>query len=85
MFQFTRLSLARLYIQQQCHRLPYSGISGSMLVLSSPKHFVACYALLRLWVPRYPPYALSFLNLAAQGRLKELLNIQDMKASYQRP
>ncbi|KAG9455499.1 hypothetical protein H6P81_000007 [Aristolochia fimbriata] len=36
-------------------RLTYSGISGSMLIFNSPKHFVACYALPRLWVPRYPP------------------------------
>ncbi len=55
MFQFARLSLACLWIQQQFKRLTYSGISGSMLIFSSPKHFVACYALPRLWVPRYPP------------------------------
>lgn len=55
MFQFARLSLACPWIQQQFERLTYSGISGSMLIFNSPKHFVACYALLRLWVPRYPP------------------------------
>ncbi|KAL5696871.1 hypothetical protein ACHQM5_031274 [Ranunculus cassubicifolius] len=27
-----------------------------MLIFNSPKHFVACYALPRLWVPRYPPF-----------------------------
>ncbi|KAK5838487.1 hypothetical protein PVK06_007217 [Gossypium arboreum] len=36
-------------------RLTYSGISGSTLIFNSPKHFVAYYALPRLWVPRYPP------------------------------
>ncbi|KAG6735399.1 hypothetical protein POTOM_062040 (chloroplast) [Populus tomentosa] len=33
-------------------RLTYSGISGSTLIFNSPKHFVAYYALPRLWVPR---------------------------------
>ncbi|KAC9268293.1 hypothetical protein E3N88_46059 [Mikania micrantha] len=61
MFQFARLSLACPWIQQQFERLTYSGISGSMLIFNSPKHFVAYYALPRLWVPRYPP-----------GRPKEL-------------
>ncbi|KAL2248755.1 UNVERIFIED_CONTAM: hypothetical protein Sindi_2349200 [Sesamum indicum] len=55
MFQFARLSLACPWIQQQFERLPYSGISGSMLIFNSPKHFVDYYALPRLWVPRYPP------------------------------
>nr|CAN72686.1 hypothetical protein VITISV_039385 [Vitis vinifera] len=54
MFQFARLSLACPWIQQQFERLTYSGISGSMLIFNSPKHFVAYYALSRLWVPRYP-------------------------------
>ncbi|KAG9438624.1 hypothetical protein H6P81_021429 [Aristolochia fimbriata] len=54
-FTFARLSLACPWIQQQFERLTYSGISGSMLIFNSPKHFVACYALPRLWVPRYPP------------------------------
>ena len=40
---------------RQFKRLTYLGISGSMLIFNSPKHFVACYALPRLWVPRYPP------------------------------
>ncbi|KVH98711.1 Maturase MatK, N-terminal domain-containing protein, partial [Cynara cardunculus var. scolymus] len=39
------------WIQQQFERLTYSGISGSMLIFNSPKHFVAYYALPRLWVP----------------------------------
>ncbi|KAD2805434.1 hypothetical protein E3N88_38811 [Mikania micrantha] len=55
MFQFARLSLACPWIQQQFERLTYSGISGSMLIFNSLKHFVAYYALPRLWVPRYPP------------------------------
>ncbi|KAK8680638.1 hypothetical protein V6N13_109578 [Hibiscus sabdariffa] len=55
MFQFARLSLVCPWIQQQLERLTYSGISGSTLIFNSPKHFVAYYALPRLWVPRYPP------------------------------
>ncbi|KAK5831706.1 hypothetical protein PVK06_015504 [Gossypium arboreum] len=56
MFQFARLSLVCPWIQQQFERLTYSGISGSTLIFKSPKHFVAYYALPRLWVPRYPPH-----------------------------
>ncbi|KAK4275319.1 hypothetical protein QN277_018422 [Acacia crassicarpa] len=52
MFQFTKLSLACRWIQQQFERLTYSGISGSTLIFNSSKHFVAYYALPRLWVPR---------------------------------
>ncbi|KAK4731251.1 hypothetical protein R3W88_024239 [Solanum pinnatisectum] len=55
MFQFSRLSLACPWIQQQFERLPYSGIPESMLIFNSPKHFVDYYALPRLWVPMYPP------------------------------
>ncbi|KAJ0092278.1 hypothetical protein Patl1_24842 [Pistacia atlantica] len=55
MFQFLRLVLRSHRIQQQFERLTYSGISGSTLIFNSPKHFVAYYALPRLWVPRYPP------------------------------
>ncbi|KAJ0567834.1 hypothetical protein HanIR_Chr06g0289341 [Helianthus annuus] len=64
MFQFARLSLACPWIQQQFERLTYSGISGSMLIFNSPKHFVAYYALPRLWVPRYPPVCLDLVPLS---------------------
>ncbi|KAL8458148.1 hypothetical protein ACS0TY_035872 [Phlomoides rotata] len=55
MFQFAKLSIACLWIQQQFERLPYLGISGYMLIFNSPKHFGDYYAVPRLWVPRYPP------------------------------
>ncbi|MCE3216210.1 hypothetical protein HAX54_005458, partial [Datura stramonium] len=55
MFQFARLSLACPWIQQQFKRLPYLGISRSMLIFYSLKHFIDYYALPHLWVPRYPP------------------------------
>ena len=38
-------------------RLSYSGIFGSKLAASSPKRFAGICALLRLWVPRSPPFA----------------------------
>ncbi|CAL0335010.1 unnamed protein product [Lupinus luteus] len=53
MFQFARLSLACPCIQQQFEKLTYSGISRSTLIFNSPKHFVAYYALPRLWVPSF--------------------------------
>ncbi|XLU64166.1 hypothetical protein S245_023375, partial [Arachis hypogaea] len=59
MFQLARLSLACPWIQQQFERLTYSGISGSTLIFNSPKHFVAYYALPRLWVPSIALYRLS--------------------------
>ncbi|XLV03548.1 hypothetical protein S245_017885 [Arachis hypogaea] len=59
MFQLARLSLAYPWIQQQFERLTYSGISGSTLIFNSPKHFVAYYALPRLWVPSIALYRLS--------------------------
>ncbi|KAL8520238.1 hypothetical protein ACS0TY_010959 [Phlomoides rotata] len=55
MFQFARLSLAYQWIQQQFERLPYSGISGSMLIFNSLKNFIDYYALPHLWMPKYPP------------------------------
>ena len=45
---------------------PHSEICGSMDICSSPQLIAACHVLLRLLVPRHPPYALSCLtNLAA--------------------
>ena len=39
-------------------RFPYSEISGSMDICSSPKLFAAYHVFHRLLVPRHPPYAL---------------------------
>ncbi|CAL0308126.1 unnamed protein product [Lupinus luteus] len=76
MFQFARLSLACPWIQQQFEKLTYSGISGSTLIFNSPKHFVAYYALPRLWVPRNFPNKLigaPFLrpHVPTRGRRKK--------------
>ena len=42
---------------------PHSDICGSMDICSSPQLFAACHVLLRLPVPRHPPYALLHLTL----------------------
>ena len=41
---------------------PHSDICGSTDICSSPQLFAACHVLLRLPVPRHPPYALSCLT-----------------------
>ena len=54
-------------------RLSYSGIFGSKLAASSPKRFAGICALLRLWVPRSPPFAfipLTFLSKCLKYTLK---------------
>ena len=50
------------FIQPAVFGLPHSETSGSMLVSSSPEHFVGNYVLHRLCVARYPPLALSSLT-----------------------
>ena len=64
MFQFAELARSCLYIQQVVRfGLPHSDTLGSLLVSSSPRHFVGHHVLLRLCVPRYPPLALCSLTL----------------------
>ena len=43
-------------------RFPYSDISGSLDICSSPKLFAAYHVFHRLLVPRHPPYALSCIT-----------------------
>jgi hypothetical protein len=43
--------------------LPHSDICGSVPARDSPQLFAACHVLLRLWLPRHPPYALSSLTI----------------------
>ena len=50
------------YHNLTCGGLPHSDIHGSMLICSSPWLFAACHVLLRLPVPRHPPYALICLT-----------------------
>ena len=48
---------------QYCYSgFPHSDICGSMDICSSPQLFAACHVLLRLLVPRHPPYALFCLT-----------------------
>ena len=63
MFQLAEFARSCLYIQQVVYRLPHSDTLGSMLVSSSPRHFVGHHVLLRLCVPRYPPLALCSLTI----------------------
>ncbi len=42
-------------------RFPHSDIRGSTLICSSPRLFAAYHVLLRLLMPRHPPYALISL------------------------
>ena len=49
------------YYRVNCNGLPHSDIPGSKLAYSSPRLFAVSHVLLRLLVPRYPPYALSIL------------------------
>ena len=41
---------------------PHSDIRGSSAICASPQLFAACHVLLRLLVPRHPPYALRSLT-----------------------
>jgi hypothetical protein len=43
---------------------PHSDISGSRPVSGSPELIAAFHVLLRLWLPRHPPYALRSLTLS---------------------
>ena len=46
-------------------RFPYSDICGLSDICSLPQLFAACHVLLRLPVPRHPPYALLRLTIQA--------------------
>ena len=48
-------------------RFPYSDISGSLDICSSPKLFAAYHVFHRLLVPRHPPYALSCITNSYQS------------------
>ena len=68
MFQFRRFPSYAYFIQRRICGLfpqgfPHSDICGSILICSSPQLFAACHVLLRLLMPRHPPYALFSLSL----------------------
>ena len=55
----------RRYIRITVCGFPHSEICGSSDICSSPQLIAACHVLLRLPVPRHPPYALCHLTFAA--------------------
>ena len=50
------------YLSITSSEFPHSEICGSMDMCSLPQLIAACHVLLRLPVPRHPPYALSHLT-----------------------
>jgi hypothetical protein len=77
MFQFVRLSLTCPWIQQQFESFTYSGISGSMLIFNSPKHFVAYYALPRQNFSHY--ITLTQAQMCLQPLPPEIQNLKMSK------
>ena len=51
------------YLRITTGGFPHSDICGLTDICSSPQLFAACHVLLRLPVPRHPPYALLHLTL----------------------
>ena len=56
---FTYVWITRFFFLAE---FPHSDICGSRDICSLPQLFAACHVLLRLLVPRYPPYALCSLT-----------------------
>ena len=50
------------YLRITTGGFPHSDICGFTDICSSPQLFAACHVLLRLPVPRHPPYALFYLT-----------------------
>ena len=67
MFQFPGLATQRyVFTLDSGHTplgFPHSEIFGSVPVSGSPKLIAAVHVLLRLWLPRHPPYALRSLTV----------------------
>ena len=55
------------YLHITVGEFPHSEIRGSMDMCSSPRLIAACHVLLRLPVPRHPPYALIRLTFCKTG------------------
>ena len=53
------------YLHITAGEFPHSEICGSADICSCPQLIAACHVLLRLPVPRHPPYALCHLTFAA--------------------
>ncbi len=62
MFQFPAFAPPCAVIPLQGIGFPHSEIHGSRAICASPWLIAACHVLLRLWEPRHPPYALTWLS-----------------------
>ena len=62
-FLLMRYVFTHGYLHITVSGFPHSEICGSKDICSSPQLIAACHVLLRLPVPRHPPYALSHLTL----------------------
>ena len=62
-FLLTGYVFACGYLHITAGGFPHSDICGSSDICSSPQLFAACHVLLRLPVPRHPPYALLNLTI----------------------
>ena len=74
MVHFPGLASLPLWIQRRINGFQPSGFShseipGSKLACNSPRLIAACHVLLRLHVPRHPPYALSSLTIKLTQRI----------------
>ena len=56
------------YLSITLSEFPHSEICGSMDMCSLPQLIAACHVLLRLPVPRHPPYALLYLTCKVHTR-----------------
>lgn len=57
---------------RECKERPHSEILGSTVACTYPRLIAACHVLLRLEVPRHPPFALSSLTTKFTHRQKAL-------------
>jgi hypothetical protein len=84
MVHFPGLTRTRLCIQRAVtwfyqDRFPYSEIPGSKPACGSPRLIAACHVLLRLLVPRHPPYALSSLTIKLTQHVSIPCEIETLK------
>lgn len=86
MLQFNDCLLPTNGFDMYFRRLAYLEISGSIIVFNSLRHFVTCYTLPHIWMPRYPPQAFLLLNLIINIKIcnlrcwqNDLINVHECK------
>ena len=72
------------YLSITLSEFPHSEICGSMDMCSLPQLIAACHVLLRLPVPRHPPYALLYLTCKVHTRCVLSLLILNEKFWFSR-